>query len=501
MHSSHYLALTALAGTILLAAGCGRNASQVASSGANSAAAKPARILSAAWLGPRRPGEASDEGRMAIGRGQDYTPINEDPAALFSRLESSMADRRATAWKIVEAMLQPQPLTVNGQTYAVPLWHTWYEGMAGNPEVEAKIKLFFGNVKRCQVAHCTKSPGEIAHDTMASGSKNLAASLTDRNLTQKLRQFQIAGSTSPEAVGTGFTLFSPSFVEHLLAQAKEVESCSGNRARWNESPPSPTQFSPCMAEFPRSAVMIKAQWKEMDTAATAPDTSSQGMTTLLTSHSWQKLTGSATDPTRMYALQSREGKTFGLQALHISTKDTREWVWITLWWSPQPNTDYGEDRPASIARYNGGVWANYKMCVTTSFKEGDGAPWSTYEQGRPSLAASLRATYAALDSQRDPSPYNEMTTWCSNSNIERQAGNGGTNCIGCHQYSMAWNENSNDFTEFNQTYDPANQARFPQRGRSRRRSNFPGDFSWSTLYEDLPAKMARERQANGVVWP
>jgi hypothetical protein len=501
MHSSHYLAFTALAGAILLASGCGRNVSQGAASGTNSAASKPASILSAAWLGPRRPGEASDEGRMAIGRGQDYSPINEDPAALFSRLESSMADRRAAAWKIVEAVLQPQRLTVNGQTYDVPLWHTWYEGMDGNPEVGTKIKLFFANVKRCQVANCTKSPDEIARDTMATGAKNLAASLTDTNLTQKLRQFQIAGSTSPEALGRGFTLFSPSFVEHLLAHAKEIESCSANRARWNDAPPSPTQFSPCMAEFPRSAVMIKAQWMDMGKAATSPDTSPQGMTALLTSHRWPIQTGSPGDPTKMYALQTREGKTYGLQALHISTKDTREWVWITLWWSPQPNADYGEDRPASIGRYNGGIWGNYKMCVTTSFREGDRAPWSSYEQKQTSLAASLRATYAVRDGQRDPSPYDEMTTWCSNGNIERQAGNGGTNCIGCHQYSMAWNEGNNDFTGFDETYDPANQDKFPQRGRSRRRGNFPGDFSWSMLYEDLPAVMARERQANGVVWP
>lgn len=500
MTKSHFIVVTGLALT-LLGAACQRSEPAVHASGPRSTEGRRAPILSAAWLGHRKAGEASDQGRMMIGRGQDYVPIAEDPATLFSRLESSMAERRATAWKVVEAVLQPQRLTANGQTFEVPLWHTWYEGMRGNPEIATKIKLFFANVKRCQAEHCAKSPAEIARETMSAGTKDLAASLTDRNLTQKLRQFQVAGTTAPEALGQGFTLFSPSFVEHLLANAKEVESCAANRARWDDAPPNGSQFSPCMAEFPRSAVMIKAQWRPMASAATDPDTSATGMTALFARHEWPASSTSAGDPAKMYAVQSRDGTTFGLQALHISTKDTREWMWITLWWSPQPNTDYGEDRPASIGRYNGGVWSNYKMCVTSAFREADPSPWSSYERNRPSLAAALRATYGALDRERDPQPYNEVTTWCSNANVETQAGNGGTNCIGCHQYSMAWDEGKSDFAEFYETYDPALGAKYPQRGRSRRRSNFPGDFSWSMLYEDLPGMMARERQANQVVWP
>src|SRR5262249_36929479 len=124
-----------------------------------------------------------------------------------------------------------------------------------------------------------------------------------------------------------------------------------------------------------------------------------------------------------------------------------------------PTKDFGADRPASLASFNGGVWANYKMCVGSAFDEADPQPWSSYTGAQSSLGASIKAVYDTIQSQintgitgpiavgnnisdsnfgpaaRGPwaAPHNKNTTWCTNPFIEVQAGNGRTSCIGCHQ--------------------------------------------------------------------
>ena len=55
------------------------------------------------------------------------------------------------------------------------------------------------------------------------------------------------------------------------------------------------------------------------------------------------------------------------------SKELDHWLWITLWWSPDPDSDFGADRPAAIAALPG-PWRNYKMCVTSSYLEGDPDP-------------------------------------------------------------------------------------------------------------------------------
>lgn len=138
------------------------------------------------------------------------------------------------------------------------------------------------------------------------------------------------------------------------------------------------------------------------------------------------------------------------------------------------------------------------MCVTTAFDERDPAPWQRYEGRQPSLAAALRATHGAISGQTGPAPYDKLTSWCSNPNIEVQQNNGKTNCIGCHQYSMAWNPGANRFTRFSDTLNA--DSSFPQFGRSRRRANFPGEFSWSFDNEGVPAKITASRAKYGYVW-
>src|SRR5262245_1523834 len=95
---------TTTLGLLVLLAACGKRdeAAKPDESAARASVSPKMAILSAAGIKPSA-GEASPEGRLQIGRGKDYVPIEADPAALFTKLESSMQLRRATAWQVVEA--------------------------------------------------------------------------------------------------------------------------------------------------------------------------------------------------------------------------------------------------------------------------------------------------------------------------------------------------------------------------------------------------------------
>lgn len=180
--------------------------------------------------------------------------------------------------------------------------------------------------------------------------------------------------------------------------------------------------------MPRDAVIVKADWQRVlgDPLDTF-DTSPAAMTARLAGDATWTPDGSA-DPAddAIYTVALPTGQVFRLPALHIMTKELDHWMWITLWWSPSPDGDFGADRPALP-----GVWRNYKMCVSTSYLEPDGSP-----------------------------------TWCSNPYLELGAGNAATNCIGCHQHGGT-------------TRLPEEILADPHHGTTRVRNNFFTDYLWA----------------------
>jgi len=176
----------------------------------------------------------------------------------------------------------------------------------------------------------------------------------------------------------------------------------------------------CLAgEMPRDAVLVKADWQRVlgDPLATF-DTSGDRMHARLAGAATWTPDGTA-DPgdASIYTVQTATTQVFRLPALHIMSKELDHWMWITLWWSPDPDSDFGADRPAGLP----GVWRNYKMCVSSSYLEGDPDPRGG--QGG-SLGDALSAVHGGAG---EP-------TWCSNPYLELGAGNAATNCIGCHQH-------------------------------------------------------------------
>ncbi|MBA7465774.1 hypothetical protein ES707_00945 [subsurface metagenome] len=500
---------------------------------ARPAAAQP--VLSA----QRPPILAAPEGRLQIGRGKDYVPSTVDAQTLFNDLEGSMKKRRDFAWKVIEQVLQPVKIKLlDGVTEVeVPLWQTWYEGRptggAGNREIDKVFELYFKKLKPVLATNPNADVGPVVADTIKEFStKDLSSSLTDDNLSSVLHQFAGA-AVAGKLLGQGTTMFSPSFLEHALKQARKIDGCKRNVATADRDPPSPTQFSHCIEEFPRSAVMIKTSWRPLANRIPQHDTGAAAMSKIIKEGTWPgpgraDLQPALVDPDRsqIYTNITSQGSEWALTGIHFVTKDVREWVWVTLWWDPDGSKDFGADRPASINSLNGGVWNNYKMCVSSAFAERDPQPWSAYTGAQVSLGASIKAVYDAIQAQIDtgavsrpqdfdhffggtpnpfelrgalgpwPAPHNTQSSWCSNPNVEQHAGNARTSCIGCHQIGFTRNERRNA----NASFIDILVGDLPQFGRTRARKNFTSEFSWSFELEFRPA-IAGGKTSADFEWP
>lgn len=229
----------------------------------------------------------------------------------------------------------------------------------------------------------------------------------------------------------------------------------------------------CLAqEMPRDSVLVKADWRR-NLGENLPffDTSAARMRERLAAKAdWATGDGSA-NPTSssIYTLTLPNGNVFRMPALHMMTKELDHWLWITLWWSPNPDSDFGADRPAAIASLPG-PWKNYKMCVVTSYLEGDADP-------RGGFAGTLGDALEAVN------PGDGTPTWCSNPYLELGEGNAATNCIGCHQHGG---------TELS---PESILATLPHHGSTRVRNNFFTDYLWAIKGgqgEDLSAIIQAE---------
>ncbi|MCB9570485.1 MAG: hypothetical protein H6709_00190 [Kofleriaceae bacterium] len=220
-------------------------------------------------------------------------------------------------------------------------------------------------------------------------------------------------------------------------------------------------WAPCLGQpFPLDAAIAKAEWRraELDLQVAVHDTSADGLTALV-DDTWGDGQGELDPgPDDIYTVQLPEGGArYRLTGLHLMTKELDHWLWITLWWSPEPDTDFGADRPAAIAALPG-PWAHYKMCAVTWFTEGDDDPGGGAAD--PTLAEAL----AAVHERAGPS-------FCSNPYLEQGAGNARTNCVGCHQHGGTTIANEDILTD---------EATYPGNGRLQVRNNFPADYSWQT---------------------
>jgi hypothetical protein len=209
-------------------------------------------------------------------------------------------------------------------------------------------------------------------------------------------------------------------------------------------------------EMPRDAVIVKADWRrqfQLNELLPVFNTSADRMSARFESESiWNEDGQQGPTPDDIYTIivPSTQAR-FRLPALHIMSKELDHWMWITLWYSPFPDTDFGADRPAALT----GPWRNYKMCVSTQYLEGDPDP-------RGGFDGTLGDALAAVNHRGTDAP-----TWCSNPYLELGPGNAATNCIGCHQHG------GTDLTAEKILSDE------PHFGVTRVRNNFFTDYLWA----------------------
>ncbi|MEM6930496.1 MAG: hypothetical protein AAF602_26400, partial [Myxococcota bacterium] len=250
----------------------------------------------------------------------------------------------------------------------------------------------------------------------------------------------------------------------VLADEEPVEAIVDIRRR-SEAPPA---WAGCLdGPFPLDAAILKADYRRADFDFGMPvfETSADALAERLVT-SWDEPDG-FTDPSEddVYTLTMPSGSSFRLSALHVMTKELDHWLWTTLWWSDDPSSDFGADRPETLSA----PWSNYKMCVSTDFVEADPAPWAGLADA--SLADALAVTH----------PGEGEPTWCSNPYLEIGHGNSATNCVGCHQHSGTA-EQSRDILERE------------DRGRRLERNNFPADYAWSLTQGDDLEQLFADRE-------
>lgn len=231
-------------------------------------------------------------------------------------------------------------------------------------------------------------------------------------------------------------------------------------------------WAPCLTSaFPLDAAVIKADWRRAELGILVPrhDTSASGLARMIAyGGTWGDGSGELDPgPASIYSLTLPNGGRYRLTGLHLMTKELDHWLWITLWWSDDPDHDFGADRPASIAALPG-PWRNYKMAVAIAFRDEDPDPSAGATD--PTLAAALAQV----------APGGGASSWASNPYLELGHGNGQSNCIGCHQHGG---------TTLDSATIIGDPARFPDHGRVQQRNNFPTDYSWAVTQGDRLGRM------------
>jgi hypothetical protein len=215
--------------------------------------------------------------------------------------------------------------------------------------------------------------------------------------------------------------------------------------------------------LPLDAVSIAAEWRRLDPDMPLPvyDTSAARLGAVIAMDTPTWGTGERTampSEDEIYTQRLPGGETFVLAGFHVRTRELPLGLDITVWWSDQPDEDFGADRPDAIRRL-GGPWSHYKMCVAVEHTELDGDPSGGFASTAPSLGAALGAVH---EGRGGP-------TWCSNPYIDAAPGLARGNCVGCHQHAMSGVRPGEIATD---------SVRFPSSGRLAARNNYPADGFW-----------------------
>lgn len=450
MKRTHVIGIVALAlSAASAAAGCS------ADSGDGTSQEDDVRSAERAIIGPARPYVPS----RTLDRQKDA-------------LDASQKLRREVAWKSLAKILKDNRVAesdakLGTKRARLPAFRTWYQ----KDDYERMFaKLYEEHGKDARKARAPFTDAQI--DAALEWNATDRGSWSDDAFEDRLKQ--IDSKAAAEGLGGNARVqYSTGAVRHMMKNWAPLTKCARGEVadEPNAEPKSPSLFATCVdEEFPKDAAVIKAAWLRSDFDIKVPvrPTSAEALKARMAGEldegGWGRADAAndqAPDDASIYSVKMTDGSSFRMPALHLVTKELREWLWITMWWSPDPDTDFGADRPQAITEL-GGPWKNYKMCVVTGYEEKDPDPTGGFPTGPGSLGDALAATYKGVGAP----------TWCSNQYIERGAHNAQTNCIGCHQHAGT-NLRSEAVLE--------DAVAFPDFGRTKIRKNFPADYVFAAV--------------------
>jgi len=389
-------------------------------------------------------------------------------AARKDALARSIKERRAVAWKAVARALKPveiaDPVLRVRKKATVPAFRTWYQ--------KDDVERVYGRLHE-------KHGGNAAHldEALAwnDGEPWSVFKFWDRRaLVDDQRAVDGLG-------GNARVSYSPGFVRHLLRGHQTAIASLDALDQKASLPRDERNHAPALdSEFPADAAIVKATWFRAELGKTMPayDTSAKALAKKRDGSSDEGGWGTGARQVNpgadsIYTVKLESGDAYRLAGLHLATKETREWLWITLFWSDDPSSDFGADRPLELE----GAFKNYKMCVAVAEEEGDPDPRGGYPKTGP-LASLGDAIEAMHEGRGGP-------TWCSNPYIERGPKNAQTNCIGCHQHAGVPGLSSEAIL--------ADEQKFPKAGRTKVRDTFPADYTWA--YDFPPEQLAPTMKA------
>ncbi|MEE2758296.1 MAG: c-type cytochrome [Myxococcota bacterium] len=459
-----------------------------------------------AFPGPEN-GKVDVFGRALVGLADPY-PADPNVSSFESELQRDMKLRRELGWAVAERVLENvplfglemvepgRPLEIEGGIPEVPRWQTWY-GVDDFRRIFRRLFNGLTDAERRRRAPFSESSIEDALDWNVKARERSArwplerffkhvselaqceSDLSDADCARSLQS-----NFSGAATGNARITYSPATLKHLIKNYQNNLDCLPELAELTldaQSMTSDLNFTACLGdEFPISSVLIKAQWARANfgRAVDVFDTDAESLQGVIgpdKSAHWATPSRRATPSAdEIYTIRTRTGDLYRLVGLHIMTKELRHWVWVTLWWSDTPESDFGADRPASLTRNADSVWNNYKMTVVVDYEERDPDVTSGLE-AFPSLQDALAVQSSAL-------------TWASNPYIEHGRGNARTNCIGCHQHggsTVAFDLNNDgrlDALDLDRII--SDETLYPLNGRTKQRTIFPTDYLWTTQRVD-----------------
>lgn len=372
----------------------------------------------------------------------------------------SLAATRSLAWKIFAQVVAPTTIDVkkpDGSQTAVdlPKLFTWY-----SPEdIQRLMRLSYAAAEPGQLQAGLPLTAELFQN-----SQDLLATELDRMpmpLQKKWQKYlnEHTSLSAADLIGlAGFnrTLFSPDLVGSVVRRYADLQDCFPQ----GQKPLPHSAFRPCWTEaLPSSSVMVKAAWLNARSNFRSFATDAASLRTLFATEggSWAQAAQTIPVPENIvHARNADQG--FVLGGLHIVTKDLDDWLWISAFWSADPDRDFGSDRPDEVKAL-GAPWNQYKICAVSSYTQ-DPKELEQMAATHPELAAVYRV---ALENRGGAS-------WCSNPYIEQGTHNHRTNCIGCHQFAG---------TNVLQDEIISDTSRFPLQGVLKQRQDFPSDYIWA----------------------